>query len=70
MLKRAAEVDANRQKQITNQKEAIDRLLDRTNRLQAKIDEAIDIANVAIAEGNASEVVHHMATVLSATIDE
>lgn len=34
-------------------------------RLQAKIDEAISVANVASANGDASEIVHNMAKILS-----
>lgn len=69
ILAKAAEQDMARQRQIENQKQSINRLLDRCNAIEAKMNEALDIGNQAIAEGNASEVVHHMVNILSADID-
>lgn len=69
ILAQAAEQDMNRQRQIEQQKQSINRLLEANTKLQEKIDAAINIANEAGAEGNNSEYVDRMATILAEPID-
>jgi len=61
ILQKAAELDQRRQEQVENQKESINRLLDRVNEMQARIDAAFSVYHETVAAGNNSEDMDRMA---------
>lgn len=67
IINRAAEQDANRQEQIKNQKEAIDRLLDKTNALQSTLTQIQAVVTEAVAAGNNSSYIDRISDI---TTDE
>lgn len=58
MLARAQEQDLNRQRQIENQKQSLNRMLEREQAVR-------DIANAAVAEGNNSQYIDQILEVLN-----
>lgn len=65
IINRAAEQDANRQEQIKNQKEAIDRLLDKTNALQSTLTQIQAVVTEAVAEGNNSSYIDRISDIIT-----
>lgn len=65
IINRAAEQDANRQEQIKNQKEAIDRLLDKTNALQSTLTQIQAVVTEAVAAGNNSSYIDRISDIIT-----
>jgi cell fate (sporulation/competence/biofilm development) regulator YlbF (YheA/YmcA/DUF963 family) len=70
ILAQAAEQDLNRQRQIENQKQSINRLLEANTKLETALTDIQRIVTEAVAEGNNSSYIDRISDVITEQLQD